>query len=733
MNEDIKKSINNCLAKTNPIKTIFEHSNDFNKNVTILYELGYISKIIYERLCKYGLYHDIGKCNDKMQYRLQTNSNNKKVKFDETIEVPHNILSFEMLDKNDFETDEDYYKALYIVLNHHSYIDNDEYITNPQNFELIKKTLEQFNLVPLSRTTIKKYHNYIENNLTKDLIFEKGLVHKCDYSASGETTIEYKNDFLVNSMNQMYIRRSFIKNDLQNYCEKNSEKNLCVVAQTGMGKTEAALLWGKNNKIIYFLPLKVSINAIFDRIKNDIICNENIEERLGLLHSNSLEKLTISKQQFLEENEEEYSKSLRHYNESKNLSLPLSISTIDQLFTFVYKYPTYEINVANLAISKIIIDEIQTFDAKLFADLVFGLEYLSYFNTKFLITTATLAPYLKDIIFKNIPFDYKTFIDDSVKRHNLKVIDDKLNAKDIACYYKKHKGKNLVICNTIKKAKDIAFELKNVYNLENVNLLHSEFIKKDRLKKEKSIIDCGATKHKENCIWVTTQIVEASLDIDFDYLFTEMSDLQGLFQRLGRVNRKGEKLSNEYNCFVYLQTNKKILDSVIDEAIYDLSCKAIKEIDGLLLESKKIKLIETYLTTDNLKKSNSKFLKDFKEEYEMLELLKGGELEKTQLRNIENIEFIPYSIYLENETFINENLKTIHNKKFNSKEHLIAKNNIMDLTMSVNKIKAYNNKYIGNLLKTIEISKYQKIPIYSCSYNFEIGIVTTISNNTNII
>ena len=62
-------------------------------------------------------------------------------------------------------------------------------------------------------------------------------------------------------------------------------------------------------------------------------------------------------------------------------------------------------------------------------------------------------------------------------------------------------------------------------------LLHSHFIKKDRKKKEEAILKTGQTFqqdgafHCENKIWITTSIVEASLDIDFDYLFTELLDL----------------------------------------------------------------------------------------------------------------------------------------------------------------------------------------------------------------
>ena len=365
MNKKIEEAMHKYLAKSNPPKTVYVHTNDLLFNAKILYDLGYITKEIYDKLYKYCLYHDIGKCNDIMNNRLNAAIKGTRINFDENLEVPHNILSFEMLDENDFEDKEEYYRTSYIVLNHHAHIDNNEYITNPLNDELLKKTLEQYNLVPRSKKQIRQYHRYIEDNLTKDIIFEKGLLHKCDYSASGETTIEYKNDFLENSMDNMYSKNGFIPNELQTFTRNNRNKNLCIVAQTGMGKTEASLLWGGNNKIVYFLPLRASINAIFDRIKTQVLDND-IKEKLGILHSNALEKLGIN-----ESIDEEYD-FLRHYNESKNLCLPLSISTIDQLFTFVYRYPTYEINVANLAMSKIIIDEIQGFDAKLFADLVAG-------------------------------------------------------------------------------------------------------------------------------------------------------------------------------------------------------------------------------------------------------------------------------------------------------------------------------------------------------------------------
>jgi CRISPR-associated endonuclease/helicase Cas3 len=74
-----------------------------------------------------------------------------------------------------------------------------------------------------------------------------------------------------------------------------------------------------------------------------------------------------------------------------------------------------------------------------------------------------------------------------------------------------------------------------------VHLLHSRFTRRDRVKEERTII--GSLQRKNDVgvrVLVATQVVEVSLDVSFDTIFTEVAPVDDLLQRFGRVNRYGE-------------------------------------------------------------------------------------------------------------------------------------------------------------------------------------------------
>lgn len=752
LENDIIREIENKLAK--PDKTIKEHTMDLIEELNKLKKLGYISDdklfSLVEKAC---IYHDIGKINKEFQKRIER-SKDKKVKFNDEKEVAHNILSIYFIDDKKFSDINDYLKVLHSVLNHHNYCNTFEVMRDKK--ELISELLEGYNTKKIKKSIENKIAEIIEDN---DSIKIKGYLHKCDYNASAGTVSEYPNNFLKESLNNMMqewkkSNRESDWNELQKFCIENRDENIIAVAQTGMGKTEAGLLWIGDNKGFFILPLRTAINAIYDRVRKNIIHEKDLEHRLSILHSSSLEYyLNNLENKKVDENFD----LIEYENVGKQLSIPLNISTMDQLFDFVFKYQGYELKLTTLSYSKIVIDEIQMYSPELLAYLICGIEKIVELGGKVAILTATLPPFIKDLLEKNIEFKYNPngFTND-LKRHNLKVIEEEINPDDIYEKYIENKNadrenKILVVCNTIKQAQNIYDDLAKMLSEEdrkNLNILHSRFIRKDRLEKEESILEFGRTYDenknidKKNGIWISTSIVEASLDIDFDYLFTELQDLNSLFQRLGRCNRKGKKDSSKHNCFIYTEIKSSTLRNgkhgFIDKEMYELSKSAILSISekGQISEKEKINLINDYLTTDNLK--NSDYMKDYDNEYGYIKSLTPYTINKKEieLRNINTIDIIPSPVYEENiedikdletklkdiSTLLKEKEIDLKRKSHLKKEKIILKDAIKKYTVSIPYYERslYKNaisKGMAIKYNPISLSEFETIDIIDCDYD----------------
>lgn len=722
LEESILKEIRIKYAKVD--KTIEEHTNDLLDRLEILKKFNCIpNDRIYDLVYKSCIYHDLGKVNNEFQQRIL----NANLKYNDSKEVPHNILSLYMIDKNKFNNEEEYLKVAHSVIHHHNYSNVFEDIKDKT--ELINYLLKDFNTYNIKKSTISKLakEELINDNET---ILVKGFLHKCDYSASANKTIEYKNDFLLDSLDN-FISNIKSKNEeanwneLQQFCIENRNNNIIAVAQTGMGKTEGGLLWIGDNKGFFILPLRSAINSIYDRIRTTLLNNKMIDKRLAILHSNSLEYYLNNIKHDSEIN------MLNYHQQCKSLSIPLSISTLDQLFDFVFKYNSYELKLATLSYSKIVIDEIQAYDPTLLAYLIYGIEKIAAIGGKIAIVTATLPPFIRNLLKKNINFveSDKEFTNDEI-RHNVKVIESRINSHDILYKYNENKklqkyNKILVVCNTIKEAQKLYEELSNSINKEELHILHSKFIRKDRLHKEKEIMQVGKTYDnnnnldKRNEIWLSTSIVEASLDIDFDYLFTELQDLNSLFQRLGRCNRKGAKEVEEYNCFVYTEIDNSIITNkinekgFIDRTLYNLSKQAIKSINGKLSETKKIDLINKYLTTEKMK--NSDYIRKYNEIYEFICNIQAYKFQKKDidLRNILSKDIIPSSVYKAHINDIKQAEMKLKDNNINLYDKIKLKDYILQYSVSVLEHDA--NSYTD--YKKVYLNNNDYIKVVNCIYD----------------
>ena len=752
-------------------ETIYEHTADLLKNLEELRKLIDIEDIdLIEEAC---IYHDIGKVNPLFQKRLES-----KKKFDDSKEIGHNILSFylskQFLEKYDKE---DKNIILYAILNHHNYVDNFESISEKKelisdNLKIIAKEVFGNIETDFSKSIGLRELALIRNlrsKPSKKSILVKGFLHKCDYAASAHSKTELPNIYLESRLEN--LRKEFRSkglsngwNNMQKFAKDNTDNNIILIGSTGLGKTEASLLWIGNNKGFYVLPLKTAINAMYRRIKNNFF-PDDYNENLGLLHGELeniyLEDSSDNQSSKAENTEtEESMKFWEYYGLTRAMSLPLTISTPDQIFRFAFKYCSYKLQLATYSYSKIVIDEIQAYSPDILATLIYALQLIDMVGGKFAITTATLPPFIKDLlqegIEKKIEYKEAEFLNDKI-RHRVKLnhkrvdVEDKCNQESM---------KLLIVLNTVGAAQNIYKELKlwleeNDIDIE-MHLLHSKFTVQDRNEKEDAILKDGESKCKKRVIWISTQVVEASLDIDFDYLFTELSDLSALLQRLGRCNRKGLKSIDEFNSFVYTDINEKLFrvydnknanssKGILFRSLFELSKAALLEWEkednkGLLSEADKNKMINKYFTFEKVKEydeiyrsNNIEYISEYKKMYDHLTNIMPDSKKLNdvaeEFRHILSKRVIPNSIYEDKQEHIIEIIDKIEEKR-----KLIGRTKNKDekqkLRVDILRLKDSFRKFTLNISlhelgkdKDYCVVDNEKIIISTGIYNKEFGIL----------
>lgn len=759
-------------AKEN--ETIYEHTNNL---LLKLEELkGIVDMEDIDLITEACIFHDFAKVNPLFQRRLESGK-----KMDENKEIGHNILSFYMA-KNYLEeySKEDKNIILYAILNHHNYVDNFDVIDNKK--DLISENLKSISAEVFKDDEIDFFKNIglrelavirkLRTNPSKKSILVKGFLHKCDYSASAHSKIDMPNIHLESRLEKLkdeFVGKGFSDgwNEMQRFAKDNTDSNLILIGSTGLGKTEASLLWIGNNKGFYVLPLKTAINAMYRRIRNTLY-KDDYAENLGLLHG-ELENIYLEDESPATVNSEteESMKFWEYYGLTRAMSLPVTITTPDQVFRFAFKYCSYELQLATYSYSKMVIDEIQAYSPDILATIIYSLQLIDMVGGKFAITTATLPPFIKDLlqegIDKKIEYKEDTFLNNKI-RHRVSLRHSAINMDDIKAFiedkYNQESMKLLVVVNTVRKAQSIYRELKSWLEENDIeiemNLLHSKFTVQHRSEKEDAILKDGESKCKKRVIWISTQVVEASLDIDFDYLFTELSDLSSLLQRLGRCNRKGLKSVDEFNSYVYLDIDENLpikysdnnayaSGGIIYKSLYELSKAALLEWEtenntGLFSEADKNKLIENYFTKKKIEEYDkmyssifTEYLSEYKRMYKHLvditpDSKKPNEAIK-EFRNIISRRVIPQSIYEDKQ----ENIIGIIDE-IEEKRKLIGRTKSTQekqkLRVDILRLKNEFRKFTLNIsLKELDKDKdycvvdNEKIIISTRVYNKEYGII----------
>ncbi|MGG6431140.1 CRISPR-associated helicase Cas3' [Anoxybacillus sp. D401a] len=640
-------------AKSEGKETIREHTDRLLHNLNLLKNAyGHKFTLMDERMWRLletaVQYHDVGKANTVFQNKIRQAIHESVLETDVETNVPHNYLSVGCIPLKQLDfTKEEERLLIHAVGYHHEreqlpdkemirhILENDIKQQLPQLSEHMGLPMtEKFSYRFVDR--LLKRYTYHDGEEFWKYVMMKGLLHRLDHAASAHIDVERDiHQSVYINVSEYMKKKKFHKNDLQQFAERHSDKHVIAIAQTGMGKTEAALLWIRDDKAFFTLPLRVSINAIYDRIKEKMGY-----DAVGLLHSTSLH--------YLMEKGEENWEALKQ--QSEHYAKKLLLTTIDQILKFPFYYKGFEKELAAMANAKIVIDEIQTYEPKIAAMLIKSLEMIHRVGGKFMIMTATLPTlYLDELKQRNVIDNDQIvvgeFIDTSVHRHRIRMRAEGIEETIGEMLDFGETSQVLVIVNTVRKAMSLYDKFLDCDTQVPIYLLHSQFTQEDRQLLEKHIKQFN--EKNERGIWITTQLVEASIDIDFDYLFTEMSTLDSLFQRFGRCYRR--RALDHDGCNVHIFTEKiSGIPRVYNEHLVNESIRLLEQYDYQIVDERaKVEMVKQLYDRKQLK--GTSFLKEFEDALYMFDNLDPYGMDKREaqqkLRDIQNIQVITRQMY----------------------------------------------------------------------------------------
>ncbi len=594
-------SLKEIWAKSTPTETLEEHTTEVLKIWAQLRER--YQQIIKDETFWYDsfyaiAFHDFGKICSNFQETIRG-----KRSYNDDERVRHEFFSGMFLYSNNHSHYQRNLESLIAVFSHHKPFNEDGFNKHIFRNTIIRYSIEtsivdefiefanhkasQYQIQPIKINEKLKYfviNDYSE--LTKwyqrkiyDVINEYGLLnqknrvvyikHKAilnisDWTASGHLTLEEGKSYDIPYLKERIIfkliadGKTEIANGFQfrKFQEAGIDKrNVIAIAPTGSGKTEAALLWASSKneweRIIYILPTRVTSNAIFQRLSTYFG-----GDKVQLVHSSA--RLFIKEQ--VDDNYDQ-----KKYFRDKSFFKNINVCTIDQILTQGFNLGFWEVKTFHMLNARVIIDEIHLYSPYTLGLIISTIKYLKdHFNTQFFVMTATMPQKLFDLVQETL--GEVDIVKDSelldAARNIFETRDSNMDAliEEIKEQISKKK-KVLVVVNTIDKAIGLYHLLKPSAEDFGVEAIcyHSRFINKHRSKKERDIFDLE--KQDKGGILIATQVVEVSLDIDFDILFTENAPIDSIIQRAGRVNRKRTKEISKVIVARHFEITKKIYDA----------------------------------------------------------------------------------------------------------------------------------------------------------------------------
>ncbi len=356
--------------------------------------------------------------------------------------------------------------------------------------------------------------------------------------------------------------------------------------ETGSGKTEASLillnrLMAKNLALGFYiaLPTMSTADGIYPRVQKSYnkLYKEGEKPSLVLSHSSAKlsEKFTdtilysspeAKTQAYLDDAQSRCQAWLAD-NRKKSLLAHVGVGTIDQAFLAVLKVKYQSLRLFGLLGKVVVIDEAHAYDAYMGKELEVLLEVHAALGGNAIVMSATLPKnsrqklanaFLKGLGLKEcslqedkayplltqIAADYKEEIPcPNNPKKNRKVVNYQFvhDEEQVNELIKTSLEQGKCVCWIRNSVKDARKSYQNWQAYQNVDLFHARFVLADRLEVQEKIMglfDKNSTGDKRKSrLLIATQVVEQSLDLDFDVMITDLAPIDLMLQRAGRLHR----------------------------------------------------------------------------------------------------------------------------------------------------------------------------------------------------
>jgi CRISPR-associated endonuclease/helicase Cas3 len=359
-----------------------------------------------------------------------------------------------------------------------------------------------------------------------------------------------------------------------------------IEAPTGSGKTEAALAYasrllaaGLADSIIFALPTQATANAMFERLEEVaprlFHGSTNILLAHGRAKYNKLYTELKETTHLTAQGREEAAAQCVEWLSASRKRVFLGqagICTIDQVFLSVLPVRHQFVRAFGIRKSVLIIDEVHAYDAYMYGLMESVLRGQQIAGGSAILLSATLPHQQKQILLGSqvdnkqpTKEPYPQIIHQSNQGKTKQFVPDMehqptpatvatVSWKAVGMLPSQEQQQAIIsaaidgalvgiVCNLVADAQKLADILSEVIKTLEANveldLFHSRYRFKDRQDKEKAVMSCygkNAPRSKGR-ILVATQVIEQSLDLDFDWLITQLCPADLLFQRIGRLHR----------------------------------------------------------------------------------------------------------------------------------------------------------------------------------------------------